>query len=466
MMRRTASTQVCLDWWPGRAGLEQWRVLNLAGPFLAAAFARSAGPASRLATWLAVDPTRTAFDGRLLIGDDPVAAYASFAAGAVAVRRRTDAAHLTTLFPPVRPRGRYLEVRFPDAQEDDAIGALVEVLAALVHDDAVRADGAPTPGGGGATPRRALVRRGARRRRRHGPRPRARRAGVGEPACEVRHDAVLFVADPLAGLQPDIDASVGLMAATQDLGDEVWVCEPEDLAVVRRPGRRAGRSGCGWRRDTGATTTAGWSERRGTTWSSSAPIDVATDVDLTLLRIDPPVDARYLHTTYLLDLVEAGGGRVANRPAGIRALHEKLVALRFPRPVPRDGRHGRPERRPRARRPRRCRGGQAGRRLRRARRVAAPRRRRRGVPGRVRHARRHPARDRAGVPGRRRARQQAAVPRRRRDRRRGAAPTLARRLPDRPAGRGRRGRRRRPGDRRRARTAAGRQRHRRSPGST
>ena len=40
MMRRTASTQVCLDWWPGAAGLEQWRLLNLAGPFLAAAFAQ------------------------------------------------------------------------------------------------------------------------------------------------------------------------------------------------------------------------------------------------------------------------------------------------------------------------------------------------------------------------------------------------------------------------------------------
>ena len=89
MMRRTASTQVCLDWWPGTAGLEQWRLLNLAGPFLAAAFARPGS--ERLATWLAVDPSRTAFDGRLLRGDDPVAAYAGFAAGATAFvgRRRS-----------------------------------------------------------------------------------------------------------------------------------------------------------------------------------------------------------------------------------------------------------------------------------------------------------------------------------------------------------------------------------------
>ena len=44
MMRATASTQVCLDWWPGIAGAEQWRLLLLAGPFLAASFARSRRP--------------------------------------------------------------------------------------------------------------------------------------------------------------------------------------------------------------------------------------------------------------------------------------------------------------------------------------------------------------------------------------------------------------------------------------
>ncbi len=42
----------------------------------------------------------------------------------------------------------------------------------------------------------------------------------------------LFVTDPLAGLQPEIDATVGLMHATQGLGAEVWVCGPEELSVV------------------------------------------------------------------------------------------------------------------------------------------------------------------------------------------------------------------------------------------
>ena len=161
MMRRTASTQVCLDWWPGRAGLEQWRLANLAGPFLAAALARSSGAGSRLATWLAVDPDRTAYDDRLLRGLDPAAAYADFAAGAAvfAMPRAVEpeqpitfatwakghevddasvAHHLSTLFPPVRPRGRYLEVRFLDAQPDELVVPAAALFCRLMYDDDVR----------------------------------------------------------------------------------------------------------------------------------------------------------------------------------------------------------------------------------------------------------------------------------------------------------------------------------------
>ena len=135
MMRRTASTQICLDWWPGRAGIEQWRVLNLAGPFLAARFNGS----DRLATWLAVDPARTAFDDSLLRDEDPVTSYAAFAAAAT-VFVDGPVGHVSTLFPPVRPRGTYLEVRFLDALEPDAVERAVAVLRQLMYDDVRRRD--------------------------------------------------------------------------------------------------------------------------------------------------------------------------------------------------------------------------------------------------------------------------------------------------------------------------------------
>lgn len=141
--------------------------------------------------------------------------------------------------------------------------------------------------------------------------------------------SVLVVADPVASLQGDIDATVGLMDAAQGLDEAVWVCTPADLAVFHgrvharatrvalRPRQRSGDHR--WRID------PVWYDE-----VAHAVLDVASTVDLVLMRIDPPVDVCYLHTTYLLDLVEASGVRVVNRPEGIRALHEKIVALHFP----------------------------------------------------------------------------------------------------------------------------------------
>lgn len=145
--------------------------------------------------------------------------------------------------------------------------------------------------------------------------------------------AVLVVADRLDGLDAAIDASVGLMDAAQRLGHEVWVCEPEDLAV------RAGRVEARARRVLLAPRRRGGDHRWlvAADWyavTEECALDVAGTVDLVLLRIDPPVDPRYLHTTYLLDLVEAAGVRVLNRPEGIRALHEKVVALHHPELAP------------------------------------------------------------------------------------------------------------------------------------
>jgi glutathione synthase len=143
-------------------------------------------------------------------------------------------------------------------------------------------------------------------------------------------NSVLFVTDPLSGLQADIDATIGLMSATQDLGLDVWSCEPADLIVANgklyakahrirlRPRHPAGG-------DHRWIVDPHWYDELAT-----AVVEVAT-FDLVQLRIDPPVDERYLHTTYLLDLA---GTPVINRPDGVRAMHEKLIALRFPELCP------------------------------------------------------------------------------------------------------------------------------------
>ena len=151
MMRLTASLQIAVGLLPGRAGHEQWLVANLAGPPLAAAFANSAVAAGRAAgipgartrIWQNADLRRTGYDGRHLDRTDPVGAYAAFAAAAprLPIREAEQPAyHLSTLFPPVRPRGGYLEVRYLDAQPLWRIPEAVGVVASLLYDDRARHD--------------------------------------------------------------------------------------------------------------------------------------------------------------------------------------------------------------------------------------------------------------------------------------------------------------------------------------
>jgi glutamate--cysteine ligase len=151
MMRLTASLQIAVDLLPGLAGHEQWLVANLAGPPLTAAFANSAVAVGRPAgitgartqIWQNVDLRRTGHDGRHLDLTDPVGAYAAFAAAAPRLpilEAAQPAYHLSTLFPPVRPRGGYLEVRYLDAQPLWRISEAVGTVVSLLYDDRARHD--------------------------------------------------------------------------------------------------------------------------------------------------------------------------------------------------------------------------------------------------------------------------------------------------------------------------------------
>ena len=140
---------------------------------------------------------------------------------------------------------------------------------------------------------------------------------------------VLFVADPLDGLDAAIDSSVGLMAAAEDHGAEVWVCEPEGLALVT--GRLVARARRITLRPRAARGDHRWIVEP--TWYDEVDrraLDVAAEIEVVLLRPDPPVDPRYLRTTYLLDAATAAGVRVVNDPAGVRQVQEKLFPLQFP----------------------------------------------------------------------------------------------------------------------------------------
>jgi glutamate--cysteine ligase len=167
MMSSCASIQVNIDSGDEATLARRWDLAHRIGPAMAATFACSPGPlhrSERLATWNAMDPTRTkpvlasgrltddwtdyVLEARLMLvheGDDRCEAVAvpitfgEWIDQGIAGRRATLADleyHCTTLFPPVRPRG-WLEVRWVDCLPAGlAEIASAAVSALLIDEDA------------------------------------------------------------------------------------------------------------------------------------------------------------------------------------------------------------------------------------------------------------------------------------------------------------------------------------------
>ncbi len=58
------------------------------------------------------------------------------------------------------------------------------------------------------------------------------------------------------------------------------------------------------------------------------------DLDIILMRKDPPFDMEYIYTTYLLELIEKKGTLVVNSPQSLRDANEKLFTAWFPQCCP------------------------------------------------------------------------------------------------------------------------------------
>ena len=59
-----------------------------------------------------------------------------------------------------------------------------------------------------------------------------------------------------------------------------------------------------------------------------------SELDVVLMRKDPPFDREYLYATHLLELAEAAGTLVVNRPQSLRDFNEKLATAWFPELMP------------------------------------------------------------------------------------------------------------------------------------
>jgi glutathione synthase len=123
--------------------------------------------------------------------------------------------------------------------------------------------------------------------------------------------------DPIERINIASDTTFLLMMAAQNRGHELWVYHPRELSMEE--GRIFARA----RKVTlrpikGDHVTAGDYQK----------LDLGADIDVILMRQDPPFDMTYITATYLLERIHPKT-LIVNDPRSVRDCPEKLFATAF-----------------------------------------------------------------------------------------------------------------------------------------
>lgn len=128
--------------------------------------------------------------------------------------------------------------------------------------------------------------------------------------------------DPMEGIKIGGDSTFAIMLSAQARGHRLWHYEAGDLTW--RGGRLLAKArAVEVRRIEGDHFTFG--EKR--------TLDLGSDVDVVLMRQDPPFDLSYITATHLLERIE-GETLVVNNPKSVRDAPEKLFVLDYARFMP------------------------------------------------------------------------------------------------------------------------------------
>ena len=124
--------------------------------------------------------------------------------------------------------------------------------------------------------------------------------------------------DPIERADPTIDTTVLMALNARARGHRLWVYAPEQLAL--EDGRVSARA-----RPLDVRATAGDPYTLG----NPVVLDLADDVDVVLMRQDPPFDMHYITATHILEHVHPAT-LVVNDPSQVRNAPEKLFVTGFP----------------------------------------------------------------------------------------------------------------------------------------
>ena len=132
-----------------------------------------------------------------------------------------------------------------------------------------------------------------------------------------------IVLDPLPSLKVKKDSTVAMMAEAAGRGHEIHVMMQE--GIMWKGGRVVGEN---LRLELTVGGAAG--AEKGHWYRAAPPVETPlADFDAVLMRKDPPFDAEYVTSTWLLEQAQREGARVFNDPRAIRDHNEKLAITQF-----------------------------------------------------------------------------------------------------------------------------------------
>ncbi|NNB00544.1 glutathione synthase [Pseudomonas fragi] len=131
-----------------------------------------------------------------------------------------------------------------------------------------------------------------------------------------------IVMDPIAGISYKKDSSLAMLLAAQDRGWTLFYMEQQDLYL------NEGKARARMKPLKVFANPEKWFEL-------DAETDTAlSDLDVILMRKDPPFDMEFVYSTYLLEQAERDGVLIVNKPQSLRDCNEKLFATQFTQCTP------------------------------------------------------------------------------------------------------------------------------------
>ena len=126
------------------------------------------------------------------------------------------------------------------------------------------------------------------------------------------------IMDPVAGIKVEKDTTLALLLAAQRRGWELYYMEMQDVYL----------SGDCPRASAGILTV----RDDPSDWYRLRPREelALPELDVLLMRKDPPFNMEYIYMTYILDHAAAGGTLVVNAPGALRDVNEKAFITRYP----------------------------------------------------------------------------------------------------------------------------------------